>query len=205
MESDSSDYATGAVLSMQCEDEKWRPCAYYSKSLSEVERNYDIHDKELLGIIRALENWRQYLEGASHKIEIWSDHKNLQYFMTTKKLNRRQAHWALYLTRFNFELINKPGASMGKADALSRRPDHKRAVEDDNADVALLKPEFFAIRALQQGHLLISGEEESLLSQIRRNKNRDEAVVKAVEELKKTNSKGLKSEEQALEQGLILF
>ena len=85
---DASDYATGAVLSMKGEDEKWRPCAFYSKSLSNVERNYDVHDKEMLGIIRALEAWRHHLEGATHKVEIWSDHQNLQYFMGAKKLNR---------------------------------------------------------------------------------------------------------------------
>ena len=65
--------------------------------------------------------------------------------MSSKKLNRRQAHWVLYLSRFNFEMVNKPGASMGKADALSRRPDHKEGVEQDNSDVVLLKPKFFAI------------------------------------------------------------
>ena len=69
-------------------DEKWRPCTFYSKLLSDIERNYDVHDKEMLGIIRALEAWRHHLEGAMHKVEIWSDHQNLQYFMGAKKLNR---------------------------------------------------------------------------------------------------------------------
>jgi len=80
------------VLSQQSPvDDKWHPIAYYSKSLSVVERNYEIHDKEMLAIIRALEDWRHFLEGAHHKFEIWTDHKNLEYFMTAKKLNRRQA------------------------------------------------------------------------------------------------------------------
>ena len=57
VEADTSDYATGAILSMKCDDEKWRPCAFYSKLLNDVERNYDVHDKEILGIIRALEAW----------------------------------------------------------------------------------------------------------------------------------------------------
>jgi ribonuclease HI len=67
-----------------------------------VERNYDVHDKEMLGIIRALETWRHYLEGTTHEVEIWTDHQNLQYFMSAKKLNRHQAHWALFLSCFNF-------------------------------------------------------------------------------------------------------
>ena len=70
MEVDMSDYATGGVLSMECEDGLWRPVAFLSKSLNEMERNYEIHDKEMLAIIRELENWRHLLEGAHFKFEI---------------------------------------------------------------------------------------------------------------------------------------
>ena len=95
MESNTSDFATGAVLLMLCEDEKWHPCAFLSKGLNDVKRSYDVHDKEMLGIIRALEAWRHYLEGAKHEIDIWTDHQNLKYFMTAKKLNCRQAMWCM--------------------------------------------------------------------------------------------------------------
>ena len=89
IEADSSDFATGAVLSQESsEDGKWHPVAFLSKSLSDTERNYEIHDKEMLAIIRALEEWRHFLEGAEHSFEIWTDHKNLEYFMSAKKLNR---------------------------------------------------------------------------------------------------------------------
>ena len=91
MEVDVSDYATGGVLSMKCGDGRWRPVAFLSKSLNETERNYKIHDKEMLAIIRELEAWRHLLEGAKYKFEIWTDHKNLEYFMKAQKLNRRQA------------------------------------------------------------------------------------------------------------------
>ena len=94
---------------------------------------------------------------------------------------------------------------MGKANALSRRPDHKEGVENDNNEVMLLKPEFFAIRALQQGHLMIEGAEEDLLTKVRRVKELDESVVKAVEEMKRSPVKRLRSEEWSEEQGLILF
>ena len=87
MEVDASDYAIGGVLSMECEDERWRPVVYLSKSLNEMERNYEIHNKEMLVIIRGLENWRHLLEGARFKFEVWTDHKNLEYFMKTQKLN----------------------------------------------------------------------------------------------------------------------
>jgi len=107
IKADSSDFASGAVLSQQLPgEEKWHPVAFYSKSLSPVEWNYEIHDKEMLAIIRALEEWRHFLEGARHPIEIWMDHKNLEYFMTAKKLNRRQARWSLYLACFDFKLTH---------------------------------------------------------------------------------------------------
>ena len=67
-------------MSQKGTDDKWHPVAFLSKSLNEVERNYDIHDKEMLAIIRALEEWRHYLEGTKHMFEIWTDHQNLQYF-----------------------------------------------------------------------------------------------------------------------------
>ena len=73
---------------------------------------------------------------------------------------------------------------MAKADALSRRTDLKKGIESDNKDVTLLKPEFFLVRTLRQGHLPIEGEEEKLLSRIRSSKDHEDAVVKAVEELK---------------------
>jgi len=91
VEANASDFATGGVLSMKCEDKKWRPVAYISKLLNEAERNYEIHDKEMLAIIRCLEVWRHFLEGAKDRFEIWTDHKNLEYFMKTQKLNQRQA------------------------------------------------------------------------------------------------------------------
>jgi len=91
MEVDASDYAAGDILSMECGDGLWRPVAFLSKLLNETERNYEIHDKEMLAIIRGLEAWRHLLEGAQYKFEIWTDHKNLEYFMKVQKLNRKQA------------------------------------------------------------------------------------------------------------------
>lgn len=204
VEADSSNYATGAVLSQESDDGKWHPVAFLSKSLSSVERNYDVHDKELLAIIRALEEWRHYLEGTKHKFEIWTDHRNLQYFRTAKKLNRRQARWSLYLSRFDFSLHHRPGKSSGKPDALSRRSDHSKG-EEDNKDVVLLKPEYFKINALRRGHILLSGQEQPLLRRIRESKDFDERVVKAVEELRKSGASRLDGAEWAEEQGLILF
>ena len=125
---DASDYATGGVLLTKCEDGKWRLVAFISKLLNTTERNYEIYDKEMLAVIRCLEAWRHYLEGAKLEFEIWTDHKNLQYFMMSQKLNCKQARWALYLSRFNFTLKHIPGKSMGKADGLSRRLEDRKSV-----------------------------------------------------------------------------
>ena len=81
MEVDVLDYATGGVLSMEGEDGIWKPVAFLSKSLNKIERHYEIHDKDILAIIRGLEVWRHLLEGAQFRFEIWMDHKNLEYFM----------------------------------------------------------------------------------------------------------------------------
>ena len=116
----SSDFTTCAVLLQQSsEDNKWHPISFYSKLLNNVEHNYEIHNKEMLVIICALDEWHHFLEGLKHKFDIWTDHKNLEYFMTAKKLNWQQAQWSLYLSWFNFVMHHHPGHTMGKCNALS--------------------------------------------------------------------------------------
>jgi hypothetical protein len=120
IKADSSDVTTATVLLQQStSDDKWHPIAFYSKSLSVVECNYDIHDKEMLANMRALEEWRHFLEGMKHRFEIWTNHKNLQYFMSVKKLIHQQARWSRYLSCFDFVTHHHPSTSMGKCDALS--------------------------------------------------------------------------------------
>ena len=91
------------------------------KKHSAVKCNYEIYDKELLAIIRCLKEWRPELEGTESPIRILSDHRNLEYFMTTKMLNRRQARWSEFLTRYNFRIIYRPRKQGEKPDALTRR------------------------------------------------------------------------------------
>jgi len=93
---------------------------YLSKFLNETERNYEIHDKEMLAVIRELENWGHLLEDTKFKFGVWIDHKNLEYFIKTQKLNRKQACWALYLSRFDFTLKHVLDTKIGKANSLSR-------------------------------------------------------------------------------------
>src|SRR6201992_3421278 len=137
LETDASGYATGGTLSQEGEDGKWHPVAFHSKSMDVAQRNYPIHDRELLSVIRCFEEWRHLLEGTSHKIEVYNNHFNLQYFMTSQNLSRRQARWSLFLSRFNFAMIHCAGCSSGKPDALSRRADHDQGKSDNLSQVMI--------------------------------------------------------------------
>jgi len=135
-----------------------------------MERNYEIDNKEMLAVIKCLEAWRYYLEGAKIEFEIWTDHKNLQYFMTSQKLNHRQARWALYLSRFNFILKYIPEKSIGKADGLSRRLDWQEGVERDNEDQKLIKLEW-----IREAETMM--QEKDLRERIKRAQERDGKIV----------------------------
>lgn len=141
VETDASNYALGAILSQRDPGGKLHPVAYFARSLSKPELNYEIYDKELLGIVEAMKEWRTYLEGAEHPITVLTDHKNLEYFTTTKTLNQRQARWSELLSRYNFRIKYTPGHN-NKADALSRRPDFKPIGAIDSAP-PLLPPSIF--------------------------------------------------------------
>ena len=122
VEVDASDVGVGAVLSQRAaDDNKLHPCAFFSRRLSPAECNYDIGNRELLAVKLALEEWRHWLEGSAVPFLVWTDHKNLEYIRTAKRLNPRQSRWALFFTRFNFTLSYRPGSRNTKPDALSRQ------------------------------------------------------------------------------------
>ena len=102
VETDASDYAIAAILSQTQADGEIHPIAFLSHSLTPAELNYDTHDKELLVIFRAFETWYRYLEGSETPIDVVTDHKNLEYFSSTRLLSRRQARWSEFLSQFNF-------------------------------------------------------------------------------------------------------
>ena len=143
IETDASKYATGAVLTQLDSNGDRHPISFISKTLSPAERNYEIYDRELLAIIRALEEWRHYIQGSSHTTIVLSDHKNLTYYREAKKLNRRQARWSLYLSEFDVKLVHTPGSKMVQSDALSRRPDLCPEEDHDNEDIIMLPDDMF--------------------------------------------------------------
>ena len=143
IESDASKYASGAVLMQTDINGDRHPCAYMSKSFSPAERNYEVYDRELLGIIRALQDWRHYIQGSPHETIVYSDHKNLTYFQNPQKLNRRQAGWSLELSEYDLKLVHLPGTKMVQSDALSRRSDFYLDEDNDNEDMTLLPDNLF--------------------------------------------------------------
>jgi hypothetical protein len=130
LETDASDWACGGVLSQYDNEGILRPVAYFSSRHSPTECNYEIYDKELLAIIKALEEWRPEVQGTEEPTEILTDHKNLQTFTTTKMLSQRQVRWSEFLSQFNFRITYRPGAKAIRPDALSRKPGDKPDKED---------------------------------------------------------------------------
>jgi len=119
IKNNTRDFALGAILS-QFQDKRLHLVAFHSRKLNSAERNYEIHDKELLAILEAFMEWKHYLYGADKPITVYTDHQNFQHFLTTKKWNQRQIRWAQWLAAFNFKIIYRPGSRSGKPDALSR-------------------------------------------------------------------------------------
>jgi len=137
VETDASDYAIGVVLSQKGTDGHYHPVEFHSWTLEPSEWNYQIYDKELLAIVDALSLWWQYLLGAKHIFEIWTDHLNLLFYRQPQNLTRRQAHWITDLREFNFTIHHLPGKYNGRADALSRQPDFVPKDPDNQAMLGL--------------------------------------------------------------------
>ena len=131
IETDVSKYVTVGIISQSGDDGILRPIAYSSKLMSKSECNYDIHDKELLAIILALEDWRKYIKGSRQQTKIVTDHKNLVAFMTKKRLNERQVQWKQFLSQFDFKIVYRPGKEGGKPNALTRGPGYLPTENDE--------------------------------------------------------------------------
>lgn len=146
--------------------------------MTEAERNYDVHDRELLAIMKTFESWRHYLAGSPHKIDVWSDHRNLEYFRQARKLNRRQARWSAELQDYDFQIIHKPGKLQAKSDALSRRRDHDNGA-NNNEEKVLLPNTLFVRRV---------STTDDLRDRIRNSTEYDPQLATSLEALKSGNS-----------------
>ena len=174
--------------------------------MTETERNYEIYDRELLAVVRALESWHHYLEGLPEKFTVYSDHKNLEYWTKARNLTRRQARWALFLSRFNFEIVPRPGKAMGKPDALTRRSQHEVKDEEDNQNQVILTPDKFRAAASQRGHASVVPD-RMLLKRIRDCSTKDAEVADAIAKVQNLGPRKLRQglDEWNTEHGLLLF
>jgi hypothetical protein len=138
LETDTSNYALGTILSVYTADGEIHPVTFHSHSFNPAELNYNTHDKELLAIFESFKHWQHYMEGSGTPIDVVTNHKNLEYFSTTKLLTRRQARWSEFLSQFNFTIRFCPGKLGAKPDALTRHWDIYR--KGGNNDFAMVNP-----------------------------------------------------------------
>ena len=141
LEVDASQYTTSAILWQEDDKGKKRAIGYNSSTLSDAERNYPIYDRELLAMIRGLENWRYLLAGTKTPIRVLSDHKNLTFWKDGHNIGRQVAQWMGILADYNISIEHHPGTK-NRADPLSRRPDHDD-VSRDNLNVTVLPDQLF--------------------------------------------------------------
>ncbi len=134
LKSNSSNYVSIEVLSQKENDDLIKSIIYFSKTLFSAECNYEIYDKELLTIIRCFEQWRAELQSVKSSINVLTNHKSLEYFMTIKKLNRRQTRWAEFLAEFDFKIVYQSEKKNDKANSLTRHSENRSNIDDESND-----------------------------------------------------------------------
>ena len=132
VEMDALDYTVAAILSITLSNGEIHPVAFYLRTLTTSELNCNTHDKELLAIYKSFWTWQHYLEGSTTLIDVITNHKNLEYFSTTKILSRRQACWLELLSQFNLVICFCPGKLGAKPNALTRQWDIYPKGRDSN-------------------------------------------------------------------------
>ncbi|KAF8662351.1 hypothetical protein AX16_001183 [Volvariella volvacea WC 439] len=194
VETDASKVATEGVLKQQDSNGDWHPVAYLSQSLDPAQSNYQIYDRELLAIIRALQAWRQYLLGNQHTTTVYCNHRNLTYYREPQKLTPRQARWQLELSQFDVRLIHKPGKILIMADALSRRPDLNTPKSTEKTTV--LPPSVF-----------ISKIDTSTAEEIKRAPIQDDKIRQIIEGLigKSLLPRHVRKEDWTTNEGLLYY
>ncbi|SNX85847.1 related to Gag-pol polyprotein [Melanopsichium pennsylvanicum] len=139
LETDASDFALAGVLKQE-HDGRWHPIAFYLRKMASAEKNYEIHDKELLAVVVCLNHWRHMLAGLPSQLIILTDHEALKYFKSQRKITGRQARWSVLLADFDFVLQYRPGDKAGEPDALTRQSDMQPTAEEDLHNVRQLLP-----------------------------------------------------------------
>jgi len=208
LETDASDYALGAVLS-QVVNGKLYPIAYHSRSFVPAEQNYEVHDKELLAIVDSLKEFRHYLQATDEPFLILTDHKNLEYFHTTKILNARQINWSQLLATYNFRLSYRPGTQNPRADAMSRRPDYLKEVDPNKFYRSMFQEQhqfvepddLGAIKSIAVDSLAVISADPDISEEIQNAYKDDDLVSKHISDIQNN----LSLESMSLKNGLLYF
>src|SRR6266851_3584794 len=142
LQTDASKYGVGAVLSQDggtkgVTPRKRHPVAYYSTTFSLTEQNYDAHDLEFLGVLKSIEHWRPYLIWMKEPFMIETDHKNLMYWKSPRKLTGRTAQWHEKLQDYNFKILHIAGKNNTPADALSHPCNDEQEVRERQLSLLL--------------------------------------------------------------------
>ena len=116
-----SNYVTAVIIFQYDDNGQLKPIVYFFCKMNLAKCNYEIYDKKLLAIIKAFEMWKFELENTENPVQVITDHKNLEYFMSNKLLNRRQARWSEFFSKFNFKIIYRPGSLNNKTDVFTRQ------------------------------------------------------------------------------------
>jgi RNase H-like domain found in reverse transcriptase len=141
LEVDASQYASGAILYQPDAQGQLRPVGYYSKTFNQAERNYNIHDRELLAMMKGLEYWRHLILSSPHQLTVISNHTNLQYYQEAHTITRRVTRYIPCMADFNMRIVHCPGKT-NKADPLSWPPGADQGEHNHN-NVLVLPPELF--------------------------------------------------------------
>jgi len=216
IETDTSDFVLGTVLSQKDNENRLHPVASHSRKFQPAEINYEIHDKELLAVVDAFKHWRRYCEGATNQVREYLDHQNLKYFTTTKELNRRQARWAQELAGIGFRIYYRPGTQNGKPDALSMRSEYRpeKGGVENQPIMTVLRENHFKER-LRRSFICSSARitmlptrrwAEEFLTDVRKEGEKDEAYEQAKKQEAAANklpSKDVKAKELGNENGAL--
>lgn len=205
IETDASDYALGAVCSQPDSAGILHPIAFHSRKLLPAEMNYQIYDKELLAVVDAFKHWRHYLEFSAEPTTVITDHKNLEYFNTTRNLTRRQVRWSEILSDYNFQIIYRPGKQNAAADALSRkdRPlerggDYRKGT----TSMTLLPPKLF-VNSIQTA-VNLNQASDSLVQDITKSLEKDPTFGPILKDIK-NNERKLDTDNYHYQDGLLFY
>ncbi|KAF1313538.1 reverse transcriptase, partial [Globisporangium splendens] len=181
---DASDYAIGCALMQHDDEGKERVVSYQSRQLRPAERNYPVHDKELLAMKYALAKFRVYLLGEK-QFAIYTDHASLRTAVKTPHLSQRMARWFSFFAEYNFVVHYKPGKSNILADALSRRPDYdpKNKSDDTNG----------ACRLCEDVNAIATGVTSTVQEEITEGYKQDEACQELIKYFKNPSDKALQN------------